>query len=86
MGRPSNVRVSAIVRILYDQVYDLTGHRPTITVNPGHLNSPASGPFLCLVRRVFSALDISASVEAAVRAELKARRVHGITRRTSAKI
>jgi hypothetical protein len=85
-GRPINLRVRAIVRILYDQVYELTGHRPTITVNSGRLNSPASGAFLCLVWQVLSALAISASAEAAVRVELNARKVHGAPRRPSAKI
>ena len=85
-GRPINQRVAVIVRILYNQFYTLTGHRPTITVNPGHLNSPASGAFLCLVRRVFLALGISASAEAAVRVELKARRrLRGAARGTSAR-
>jgi hypothetical protein len=85
-SRPINQRVRVIVRILYDQFYNLTGRRPTITVNPSHLNSPASGAFLYLVRQVLSALAISASAEAAIRTELKGRPVHGRARRGSAKI
>ena len=85
-GRPINQRVGVIVRILYNQFYTLTGRRPTITVNPSHLNSPASGAFLYLVRQVLSALAISASAEAAIRTELKGRPVHGRARRGSAKI
>ena len=83
-SRPINQRVRVIVRILYDQFYNLTGRRPTITVNPS-LNSPASGAFLYLVRQVLAALAISASAEAAIRTELKDRRVHGRARRGSAK-
>jgi hypothetical protein len=68
-GRPANERIRILLRVLHRQYQELTGKRPTITVRPDYPGSPASGRFVELVRQVFSALAISASAEAAVRAE-----------------
>ena len=70
-GKPAATHARFTARAVYAVFEKITGKKPSVTTNPYTYGSPASGPFLELVKDVFEALSIEASPEVWARAVCK---------------
>lgn len=62
-GRPLETTALYTAREVYNAFADLSGNRPTVSTNPHGTGNPAYGPFLDLLSKVFSCLDLATSPE-----------------------
>ncbi|OSQ46762.1 hypothetical protein [Marivita geojedonensis] len=76
-GQPKLRYAPAVTKILAKAYEEITGKRPTVSVNP--IDSKAYGPFFDLVSDIFLILGVDASAESQAKAAVKEFRSEGKT-------